>query len=144
MLGVAPFQFDHARRVGPGGGPADHVDHGKFTLQQIAPGNPHLRAERLAERFGLRFELARPHVLGRSVDEIADEFDRLGLGDCRVDGAWFAGQQDARGVVGGVGLVAIEPVLAGDPAEHRRARLAAGATIGTARKDIGEPGHAPA
>ena len=82
------------------------------ALQQGLAGHDlQRRVVGLGQQARDRFDLARPHVVGRGVDHVAGE--RAGVGD-RLDlRQGLAGpDRQARTRLGGFGLVAIEPIAA--------------------------------
>ena len=76
MMRFAPGQIDQPRR--PRGGTAHGVDQRKILFQQIVTGD-HVDAGVVLRRHRARriFELGRPHIVRRRVDEVAHQRDRL-------------------------------------------------------------------
>ena len=78
MRRVAPAQVDQPRRARAAARPTAWMS-GKFCFEQSSPTmRADFRAVALGERAGGGFELGRPHVVGRRVDEIAGQRDALG------------------------------------------------------------------
>jgi len=76
MARLAPGEIDEAR--GARGGAADRVNEGKILLEQVlADDRAHLGAVARRERARRRFELGRPQVVRRRVDEIARQRDAV-------------------------------------------------------------------
>jgi hypothetical protein len=144
VLRIAPDQLDQARGMAARGGAADGMDHRVVALQHIPGEDVDLRVMRLGERPRLGFELRRPHVFGGRVDEIAHHGDRRRLGQRRIDRLGILGQQHARFAATGILAVAVETVLAGDPAVQRLASLSVRQPVGAAGQGFGELRQAPA
>src|SRR6478735_10582808 len=65
------------------------------------------------------FELGGPEIVGRDVDEVSPEIERLGEGE-HFRAIDAVGQDQALGLAVGLGLVAAEAVGAGEPGEGRK------------------------
>ena len=144
MRGIAPVQFDHARRVAARGGAAHAVNHRKAAFQRVPGCYLEFRLVRLGDQLGFVLQLGRAHVFGGGVDQIADQRDGGGFGQRRADRLDVLGQQHARAIGGGVAAIAVKPVLPADPAEQGRARFRARAAIGSGGQHFRQLGHAPA
>src|SRR5262252_9799554 len=76
MARLTPGEIDEAR--GARGGAADRVNERKILLEQVlADDRAHLGAVARRERARGRFELSRPEIVRRRVDEIAREGDAV-------------------------------------------------------------------
>ena len=123
---------------------AHSMNHRIALLQRIAAHHGELGLMRLGELFAFRLERGGAQVLGWHIDEIAYQTFGVRFGGDRVDRADLRGQQHPRALCHVLASVAIEAVLPGDPAEHRRARLTGGEAIGALGQVLGELGEAPA
>ena len=145
MAPVAPFQLDQPRRAAGARGAADRGDHRIALVERLAGGDRRLGAARLGERAGRRLQLGRAEVAGGRVDEVADQEGRFGDQHGLLDPRRLVGQQHARALAAVLLLVAVEAILAEQPAEHRRAGPAARhpvAALGQALRRLGEaPGR---
>ena len=107
--GLAPAHVDQARRAGRGA--ADRVDHREVLLQQVVARGD-LDRRRRCRRPGRAqpFQLVRPHVVGRRVDQVAGQ--RLARRD-RLDARGIdALGRDQAGPAGALAVVAVEAVAA--------------------------------
>src|SRR5262245_23256267 len=76
MARLAPGKIDQAR--GTRGGATDRVNERKIRLEEVIPDDrPHLGAVALRQRARRRFELGRPEVVRRRVDEITRKRDAV-------------------------------------------------------------------
>ena len=121
MRDLAPVQFDQPRRAMAGA--AHGVDRGKILLQQGIAGDGIDRAAvGLADAMHHGFELLRPHVLRRRVDQVAHQAAGLELGIGVGEFGRIRVQRETRGRARRF-AVAVELVGTQAPAEQHGGRV---------------------
>lgn len=98
---------------------------------------------RAGEACRLRLQLGGAEVVGAGVDQVADQQRGRRLSHHIVDPRRVAGQQDTRAFATLVLAVAGEAVLRDEPAERRRAGLAAVEAVAAGGQHLGQLGQAP-
>ncbi len=138
---IAPAHVDEARRLV--GGAADRMDERKILGEEIGPDDrPEGRAMPGRHRARGCLELGRPHVVGRRVDQVAGEPDRLR--DAGQVGAVEAGDELKPHLLGlglALGLaIAREAIGSERKSERRQARVVRriGEPVGARRQQGGE------